>query len=152
MNASRGPGSRSPVPPNAARVGAGRSRPPADRAAAGRDAESLVCDFIEKRGLRIEARNFRRGGGEIDIVARDGDALVFVEVRFREEGDFGAPEETVTPLKRRRIVATARAYLSTISPTTWKEARFDVAAVEGSGPSAVIRYYRNAFDAKGKVL
>ncbi len=152
MNASRGPGSRSPVPPNAARVGAGRSRPPEERAAAGRDAESLVCDFIEKRGLRIEARNFRGGGGEIDVVAREGGVLAFVEVRFREEGDFGAPEETVTPLKRRRIVSAARAYLSTISPTTWKEARFDVAAVEGSGPAAVIRYYRNAFDAKGKIV
>ncbi len=128
------------------------SRPPEERAAAGRDAELLVCAHIERQGMRVAARNFRRRGGEIDIVARDGDTLVFVEVRFREEGDFGAPEETVTPLKRRRIVAAARAYLSTISPTTWKEARFDVAAVEGSGPAAVIRYYRNAFDAKGKVL
>ncbi len=136
MSAARGPG----------------SRPPAERAAAGRDAESLVCDYIERQGMTVERRNFRRGGGERDIVARDGDALVFVEVRFREEGDFGAPEETVTPLKRRRIVAAARAYLSTISPTTWKEARFDVAAVEGSGPGAAIRYYRNAFDAKGKIL
>ncbi len=128
------------------------TRPPKERAAAGRDAESLVCDYIERQGLRVEARNFRRGGGEIDIIARDGDVLAFVEVRFREEGDFGAPEETVTPLKRRRIVSAARAYLSTISPTTWKEARFDVAAVEGSGPASVIRYYRNAFDSKGKIL
>ncbi len=102
--------------------------------------------------MRIEARNFRRRGGEIDIVARDGDTLVFIEVRFREEGDFGAPEETVSPVKRRRIVSAARAWLSTISPTSWTEARFDVAAVEGSGPNAVIRYYRNAFDAKGKIL
>ncbi len=132
--------------------GAGRPRPPAERAAAGRDAESLVCGYIERQRMGVEARNFRRGGGEIDIVARDGDTLVFIEVRFREEGDFGAPEETVTPLKRRRIVAAARAYLSTISPTAWREARFDVAAVDGSGPAAVIRYYRNAFDAKGRIL
>lgn len=128
------------------------SRPPAERAAAGRDAESLVCGHIEKEGMRIVARNFRGRGGEIDIVARDGDVLVFVEVRFREGGDFGAPEETVTPAKRSRISSAARAYLSTISPADWKEARFDVAAVEGSGPAAVIRYYRNAFDAKGKIL
>lgn len=102
--------------------------------------------------MRVEARNFRRRGGEVDIVARDGDTLVFVEVRFREEGAFGAPEETVTPAKRRRIVSAARAYLATISPASWTEARFDVAAVEGSGPGAVVRYYRNAFDAKGKIL
>ncbi len=111
-----------------------------------------MCNYVEKHGMRIEARNFRRRGGEIDIVARDGDVLAFVEVRFREEGAFGAPEETVTPLKRRRIASAARAYLSTVSPTSWKEARFDVAAVEGSGPAAVIRYYRGAFDAKGKIL
>lgn len=102
--------------------------------------------------MRVVARNFRGRGGEIDIVARDGDVLVFVEVRFREEDEFGAPEETVTPVKRGRIVSAARAYLSTISPADWKEARFDVAAVEGSGEAAVIRYYRNAFDAKGKIL
>ncbi len=128
------------------------SRPPEDRSAAGRAAESMVCDYLEKRGLRVEARNFRGRGGEIDIVARDGDVLAFVEVRFREEDAFGAPEETVSPVKRRRIASAARAYLSTISPVAWREARFDVAAVEGSGPAAVIRYYRNAFDAKGKVL
>jgi len=128
------------------------SRPPDERAAAGRDAESLVCDHIEKEGMRVVARNFRGRGGEIDIVARDGDVLVFVEVRFREEDSFGAPEETVTPVKRRRIASAARAYLSTISPADWKQARFDVAAVEGSGAAAVIRYYRNAFDAKGKIL
>ena len=128
------------------------TRLPEERAAAGRDAESLVCDQIEKQGMRVVARNFRGRGGEIDIVARDGDVLVFVEVRFREEGDFGAPEETVTPVKRRRIASAARAYLSTISPADWKDARFDVAAVEGSGKAAAIRYYRNAFDAKGKIL
>lgn len=129
-----------------------RSRPPNERAAAGRDAESLVCAYIEKQGMRVETRNFRGGSGELDIVARDGDVLAFVEVRFREGGDCGAPEETVTPVKRRRIASAARAYLSAISPANWTEARFDVAAVEGSGPAAVIRYYRNAFDSKGKIL
>ena len=127
------------------------SRPPGERSAAGRDAESLVCDYLERHGMRVAARNFRGRGGEIDIVARDGDVVVFVEVRFREQGAQGAPEETVTPEKRRRIASAARAYLSTISPGDWTEARFDVAAVEGS-VAAVIRYYRNAFDAHGKIL
>lgn len=148
MSGFRGAGSRDPGP----RGGAGRSRPPAERAAAGRDAESLVCGFLEKQGMRVVARNFRGRGGEIDIVARDGGVVVFVEVRFREGNACGAPEETVTPEKRRRIVSAARAYLATISPGEWKEARFDVAAVEGSGPSAAVRHYRNAFDAAGKAL
>ncbi len=151
MSPPRGPGSPPPGSPDAAPA-AGRSRPPAERAAAGRAAESLVSAYIENEGMRVEARNFRRRGGEIDIVARDGGTLVFVEVRFREAAAYGAPEETVSPGKRRRIVSAARASLSTISPTGWKEARFDVAAVEGSGPDAVVRYYRNAFDAKGKNL
>lgn len=130
--------------------------PPEARSAAGREAESAVCDYIEARGFRIVARNFRGRGGEIDIVARDGDTLAFVEVRYREEGAFGLPEETVTLPKRRRIVSAARAYLATLSPTEWKEARFDVAAVDGGSPDGgggpVIRYYRGAFDAKGKIL
>ncbi len=109
--------------------------------------------------MRIEARNFRARGGEIDIVARDGDVLVFVEVRFREEGTHGAPEESVTSAKRRRIVSAARAYLATLAHADWREARFDVVAVDGRRPevpgardSAAIRHYRGAFDAKGKIL
>jgi len=54
--------------------------------------------------------------------------------------------------KRRRIVRAARDYLSTISPTTWSEARFDVIAIEGRGETAVLRHYPGAFDAKGKIL
>ena len=131
-------------------------RPPEERSAAGRGAESAVCDHIEAQGFRVMARNFRGGDGEIDIVAMDGDTLAFVEVRFREEGRFGRPEETVTFAKRRRIASAARAYLAKIPPATWKEARFDVAAVEGGNPEGggapVIRYYRGAFDAKGKIL
>lgn len=97
-------------------------------------------------------RNFRTPGGEIDIVARKGDVLVFVEVRSREGSGFGTPEESVTPAKRRRIVAAARRYLSSASPSSWREVRFDVIAIEGSGEDAELRHYPAAFDAKGKVL
>jgi putative endonuclease len=102
--------------------------------------------------VRIVERNFRARGGEIDIVAREGDVLVFVEVRFREDEEFGSPEETVRFGKRRRIVSAARAYLGRIPPSSWKEARFDVVAVAGTGPAAVIRHYPGAFDARGKLL
>jgi putative endonuclease len=102
--------------------------------------------------LTIVERNFRTRGGEIDIVAREGDVLVFVEVRSREVPGFGTPEESVTPAKRRRIVATARQYLSNVPPSSWREARFDVIAIEGVGNGAVIRHYPAAFDAKGKIL
>ncbi|HEY5577085.1 MAG TPA: YraN family protein [Deferrimonas sp.] len=128
------------------------SRKPEERTAAGRDAEESVCAYLRERGMEIVERNFRARGGEIDVIARDGDVLAFVEVRFREEDGHGLPEESVGPAKRRRIVAAARAYLATIPPGSWKEARFDVAAVDGSGAAPPIRYYAGAFDAKGKIL
>jgi len=128
------------------------TRPPEERTAAGREAENAVCAYLGERGMRIVERNFRARGGEIDVIARDGDVLAFVEVRFREEDGYGLPEESVGPAKRRKIVTAARAYLAAVSPDSWREARFDVAAVEGGGDVPVIRYYPGAFDAKGKIL
>jgi putative endonuclease len=127
-------------------------RPPGMRTEAGRDAEEAVCAYLGKRGIRILERNFRSRGGEIDIIAREGDVLAFVEVRFREEDGHGLPEESVGVVKRRRIAAAARAYLATVPPDSWREARFDVAAVDGGDCGPVIRYYAGAFDAKGKIL
>ena len=87
--------------------------------------------------MEIVERNFRARGGEIDVIARDRNVLAFVEVRFREEDGHGLPEESVGPAKRRRIAAAARAYLATIPPGSWKEARVDVAAGDGrrGGPA-----------------
>jgi len=128
------------------------NRKPKERTAAGREAEESVCAHLRKRGMVIVERNFRARGGEIDLIARDGDVLAFVEVRFRTEDGHGLPEESVGEAKRKRIAAAARAYLSTISPGSWREARFDVAAVDGSGAAPAIRYYPAAFDARGKIL
>jgi len=128
------------------------TRPPEERTSAGREEEESVCAYLGERGMRVVERNFRARGGEIDLIARDGDVLAFVEVRFREEDGHGLPEESVGPAKRKRIAAAARAYLSTISPDSWREARFDVAAVDGSGAAPSIRYYPAAFDARGKLL
>lgn len=111
-----------------------------------------ACSFLEARGMRIVERNFQVRGGEVDIVAREGDILVFVEVRFREGEEFGAPEETVGLAKRRRVVSTAREYISRIPRDSWREARFDVVAVVGTGPDTLIRHYPGAFDARGKLL
>ncbi|MGA7104340.1 MAG: YraN family protein [Candidatus Deferrimicrobiaceae bacterium] len=128
------------------------TRKPEERTSAGREAEESVCAYLRKRGMEIVERNFRARGGEIDLIARDGDVLAFVEVRFRTEDGHGLPEESVGPAKRKRIASAARAYLSTISPDSWREARFDVAAVDGSGAAPAIRYYPAAFDARGKIL
>ncbi len=126
--------------------------PPEARRAQGDAAEERACRHLEGAGFTIVERNFRTKGGEIDIVARKGDVLVFVEVRSLGEPGFGTPEESVTPAKRRRIVLAARRYLSKVTPSSWREARFDVIAIEGSGADAVLRHYPAAFDAKGKIL
>jgi putative endonuclease len=126
--------------------------PPEGRRAQGDAAEERACRHLEESGLTIVVRNYRTKGGEIDIVARKGEVLVFVEVRSLEASGFGTPEESITPAKRRRIVGAARHYLSTVPPSSWREARFDVIAIEGSGEAAVLRHFPAAFDAKGKVL
>ena len=126
--------------------------PPEARRAQGDAAEDRACRHLDRSGFTIVGRNFRTRGGEIDIVARKGDVIVFVEVRSRELPGFGTPEESVTPAKRRRIVAAARQYLSNVPPSSWREARFDVIAIEGNGDGAELRHYPAAFDAKGKIL
>lgn len=126
--------------------------PPEARRAQGDAAEERACRHLDRSGFTIVERNYRTKSGEIDIVARKGDVLVFVEVRSLEVPGFGTPEESVTPAKRRRIVGAARHYLSTVPPSSWREARFDVIAIEGSGDAAELRHYPEAFDAKGKIL
>jgi len=125
---------------------------PEARRTQGAAAEERACRHLERSGFTVVERNFRTRGGEIDIVARKGDLLVFLEVRSREVPGFGTPEESVTPAKRRRIVAAARRYLSNVPASSWREARFDVIAFEGAGNAAVIRHYPAAFDAGGKIL
>ena len=128
------------------------THPPEARRAQGDAAEERACRHLEASGLAIVEKNYRTKGGEIDIIARKGDVLVFVEVRSREDAGFGTPEESITPAKRRRIVVTARDYLSKVPSSSWREARFDVIAIEGSGEAAVLRHFPAAFDAKGKIL
>jgi len=128
------------------------THPPEARREQGDAAEERACRHLGRSGFTIVERKYRTKGGEIDIVARKGDVLVFVEVRSREVPGFGTPEESVTPAKRRRIVGAARHYLSTVPPTSWREARFDVIAIEGTGDAAALRHYQAAFDAKGKIL
>ena len=126
--------------------------PPEARRDLGDAAEERACRFLEGAGFTIAERNWRGKGGEADIVARKGDLLAFVEVRSREDASFGAPEESVDLAKRRRIARAARHYLSTIPAASWREARFDVIAIEGTGNAAVLRHYPAAFDARGKIL
>lgn len=90
----------------------------ADRAGARADgarAEQAACAFLASRGLAIVARNVRNRFGEIDVIARDGDTLVFVEVRLRRSGAYGGAAASITPAKAARLVAAAQAYLATLA-------------------------------------
>jgi putative endonuclease len=89
-----------------------RSTPRADlRARRGASAEALAGRFLESQGLTIVARNFRARRGEIDLIAREGATLVFVEVRFRRSQSHGGAAESITAAKRARLVAAAQAFL-----------------------------------------
>jgi putative endonuclease len=81
----------------------------------------------------------------LDIVARDGDTTVFVEVKARGGGDFGAPAEGVTALKRRRMVALAMDYLARHSLAN-RPCRFDVVSIRLAGEEPVVEVFRNAFE------
>jgi putative endonuclease len=80
----------------------------------GAAAEVLAAEYLTARGLMIVERNYRCRGGEIDLIARDRDTLVFVEVRLRSSTAFGGAAASITPAKRRRIALAARHYLGTL--------------------------------------
>lgn len=111
---------------------------PADAShlARGAQAEALAAQFLERHGLAILARNFRTRRGEIDLVARDGDTLVFVEVRLRARSDFGGAAASVTARKQQRIVAAALAWLARLRREP--PCRFDAILLDRLDPDAIV--------------
>ena len=98
--------------------------------------EIAACELIH-RGYALRERNWRCPEGELDIVAEQGNVLVFVEVRTRRGDQFGTPEESITPAKRAHLIASAQAYLQTHSlDCDW---RIDVVAVEMSPRGELLR-------------
>ena len=116
-----------------------------NRKALGALGEKRAGEFLKKRGYRIVETNFRCREGEIDIIARDGGYLVFVEVRTRTGSQFGTPEESITFAKKEKLTSVALAYLQTHRnlPSLW---RFDVVAIEvgSDGQTTRIEVIQNA--------
>ena len=108
---------------------------------AGDEGEDVAARFLERNGLAIVARNYRTRFGEIDLVAREGETLVFVEVRLRSSGAFGGAASSVTEGKRRRIESAARRFLSGFRREP--PCRFDVITIEAGAPT----WLRAAFEA-----
>lgn len=111
--------------------------------ARGAAAEALAAAWLARRGLAVVERNFRIRGGEIDLVCRDGDTLVFVEVRLRTRADYGGAGASITAAKRRRIILAARHYLARHPGAG---CRFDCVLLSDLDPSA-IEWIPDAFSA-----
>ena len=95
----------------------------------GGQGEDLACKYLEKMGYKILERNYRIRGGEIDIVAKDKDTLVFVEVKARWSHEYGLPSESMTPWKIRYLLKTAAFYVQKVN---WgnKEYRLDFVSID----------------------
>jgi putative endonuclease len=110
-------------------------------AASGRHGEDLAHRFLRARGFTIVARNFRLASGEAeaDLIAREGEALVIVEVKTRERGAFGPPERAIDDEKRRHLMRVARDYARR-TETPWERVRFDVVTVLLTKPPRIALY------------
>jgi len=111
----------------------------------GRAAEDLAAAHLAAQGLHILTRNYRVAGGEIDLIARHGNELVFVEVRSRRSVAFGSAAESVTPAKRRRILLAAQHYLLSLGQRTPPPCRFDIVSITGAVDAGHLDWLRDAF-------
>lgn len=108
----------------------------------GRHAEDMAAAYLQERGLKLVVRNYHCRFGEIDLIARDGKTLVFIEVRMRTSSGFGGAAASITATKRHKLLRTARCYLSATARAP--ACRFDALLVNGSDNS--IEWLKNAFE------
>lgn len=109
----------------------------------GQQGEVIAATYLTEQGYEIVQRNWRCSTGEVDIIARSGDILIFVEVRTRSSRRFGTAEESVTPAKQARLIELAQAYLqeSQIDDCFW---RIDVIAIQLRPGLPQINHIENA--------
>ena len=119
------------------------ARTPKQRA--GDEAEEAAARHLMASGCRIVARNARYRDGEVDLIAREREMLVFVEVRMRTGSRFGGAAVSVDSVKQQRIARAAQHWLFTAYGERWPACRFDVVTVDGNG---TIEWIRDAFQSK----
>jgi len=111
----------------------------------GKLGEEIAADYLQKKGYRIIERGFRLFRGELDIIAYDGNTLVFVEVKTRAGTEFGLPEEAVTPAKQKQIKRIAQGYLMERGLGD-PDCRFDVLSILIKGDEGrTITHFEDAF-------
>ena len=114
------------------------------RLSLGRWGEEEAARYLRRRGMKILERNVRTPVGEIDLIAKQGRDIVFVEVKTRRGELFGAPQEAVGPHKQRQILRAAQWYLGSRGEIRLQP-RFDVVAVRAAGGRALIEHIPDAF-------
>ncbi len=122
---------------------------PATPRTRGEQAEDRARHYLEGHGLTVLERNFRCRGGEIDLIMRDGESLVFVEVRYRADSRYASPEESVGPGKRRRLVHAALRYQQTHPQQADRPSRLDVVAISPQRDADTVRWIQDAFQLDG---
>lgn len=105
----------------------------------GADAEQLAAHYLQQRGLKLLQTNYHSRYGEIDLIMQDGDTLVFVEVRLRNNPGFGGAAASVDARKQDKLIKTAQHYLCTLKKVP--PCRFDVVALEGD----TVNWLKSAF-------
>lgn len=108
-------------------------------------AEGVARDHLERLGFTTQTQNYAVRGGEIDLVMRDREVVVFVEVRQRSSGRFGTPAESLDARKRRRLRLVALHYLKTHFGRDDLPVRFDAVLITGAPPHHRIEHLQNAF-------
>lgn len=111
----------------------------------GKFGEDLACRELERRGYAILDRRYRRRYGEIDLVARDGETTVFVEVKARKDRRFGDGAEAVTLRKRRRLILVAMDYVARHRLSD-RPCRFDIVSIHLEAGAPTVEVFQSAFD------
>ena len=97
----------------------------------GQYTEELACQYLENKGFKLVEKNFNCRLGEIDLIMKDNDSLVFVEVRYRRSNNFGSGAESVTANKQKKLIRTASLYLQRHDKYNKIPARFDIVSITG---------------------
>jgi putative endonuclease len=114
-----------------------------DHLETGKKGEELATEFLRQKLYKILDRNWRHSRCEVDIIAQDGDAVVFVEVKTRTSGDFGNPEESVQQEKQHMLATAAQAYVAERNHNA--QLRFDVISIQLGEKKPVIEHFADAF-------
>lgn len=111
----------------------------------GQRSEQLACSFLEQKGYQLLQKNFSSRWGEIDLIFRKGQEVIFVEVRSKSSGRYGQPLETITDKKREHLRQTAQYYLCQHRELAQCYGRFDVISVLWQDGRARLRWLADAF-------